>query len=371
MKRYLLILLAAAAAACGKSARIAGTLSTGNERDTIYLQAVLPTGQTIVDSTVAKGGKFSFGVKLPQGEAIYNVRSKSYTIPLVLAPGERVRLSGMGHVARNYRVAGSPGSEQLRELVLILNNGAATLDSLNRIYMDLEPTDPAGGAIAQEYLKAFYSVKQDQIRFIVANSGSLAAVYGLYQRLPGDPVLFNNPDSDVVYYRLVADSLAARDSLSAYLPALRSDIDRMTPLEIVEAQVNYPDIRLPDMYGNQVTLSSLDGKVILVDFWTAASPQCRLLNAELKEFYSGLKEQGFEVYQVGVDADKALWVNTVQEQRLPWITLCDFRGENTPPLRAWNVTGLPANFLIDRQGNIVARNLYGEALTAKVKELLR
>ena len=88
------------------------------------------------------------------------------------------------------------------------------------------------------------------------------------------------------------------------------------------------------------------------------------INAELKEVYAEYADRGFEIYQIGVDVSKDIWINAVQEQQLPWISVCDFRGRNSPALGLYNVQKLPANFLIDREGIVVARDLYGTGFDA-------
>jgi alkyl hydroperoxide reductase subunit AhpC len=92
------------------------------------------------------------------------------------------------------------------------------------------------------------------------------------------------------------------------------------------------------------------------------------MNADLKEIYAKYHDQGFEIYQVGIDPSKALWINTIQEQQLPWISVSDLRGEASPAVGAYNVQSLPANFLIDREGNIADRNLSGEKLEQAIKK---
>ena len=124
------------------------------------------------------------------------------------------------------------------------------------------------------------------------------------------------------------------------------------------------------MFGKKVKLSSIRDKVVLLDFWSAAAPESRLLNAELMQLYRKYAGQGFEVYQVALDESKPLWITAVQEQKLPWISVCDFQGANSPAVRLYNVTSLPANFLIDREGRIVARNLTESQLDARLDELL-
>ena len=107
-----------------------------------------------------------------------------------------------------------------------------------------------------------------------------------------------------------------------------------------------------------------EGKVVLLDFWSAELGNSNTLNAELKEVYKKYADApvAFEVYQVAIDTSKPLWISAVQEQQLPWISVCDFRGRNSPALGLYNVQKLPANFLIDREGIVVARDLYGTGL---------
>ena len=136
------------------------------------------------------------------------------------------------------------------------------------------------------------------------------------------------------------------------------------------SEASFPEISQPDMYGKTQNLSDLEGKVILLHFWSATIGNSNTLNADLKEIYQKYNDKGFEIYQVAVDTSKALWINTVQEQQLPWISVCDFQGSNSPAVGAYNVTALPTNFLIDRTGNIAGKNLSGEKLEQAIKKII-
>lgn len=154
----------------------------------------------------------------------------------------------------------------------------------------------------------------------------------------------------MIYYRMVAEAIEERYPESSYLPLLASEIARMDARQNLMsniAETNFPDVELPDMFGRKVRLSSLQGKVVLVDFWSAELGNSNAINAELKEVYAEYADRGFEIYQIGVDVSKDIWINAVQEQQLPWISVCDFRGRNSPALGLYNVQKLPANFLID------------------------
>ncbi len=174
--------------------------------------------------------------------------------------------------------------------------------------------------LAKEYTPEYHRIHREQLRFIIENKSSLAAVYALYQRLPGDTYLFNL-QSDAIYYRTVADALAERYPESPYLTTLTGEIARLDArlnLSSSITETGYPDLELPDMYGRKVRLSSLRGKVILVDFWSAepgtATPE-RRSEGGLQEICR--RPRGFEVYQVVGDTSKPEWISAVQEQEFP------------------------------------------------------
>jgi peroxiredoxin len=274
-----------------------------------------------------------------------------------------------------YRVSGSPESQLVWELHGIMTRGAAALDSISGTFTLSTPGSEHQQRITRDYWNTYLGVKRQQIGFIVENSSSLAAVYALSQRLPGDDVLFNG-DSDFVYYQMVADSVRTRYPESRYLQALDREIaarntqrDLQSRIEEGIAEIDYPEIDMPDMYGQKVKLSSMAGKVIVLDFWSATLTEASINNAEMKELWSAYSGSGLAVYQVSLDTDRSLWVNTVQQQRLPWTTVCDFRGEATSAVRLYNIQSIPANFVFDREGNLAGKNLYGDALEKKIKEL--
>ncbi|MBQ4279407.1 MAG: AhpC/TSA family protein [Rikenellaceae bacterium] len=377
-----LLLVAALAASCHSSqtVKINGKL-LGAPGQSVYLEKVTPSTKTIVDSTTTdKKGGFSFSVALEdKNPTFYNVVTRKGSAPLLLAPGERVALTSVGDKLRHYTVEGSVGSTEVKEVNAILKQGIASLDSLSNLYTGL-PAVAANETLREQlvsaYTDAYFKVKRDQIKFIVTHPGSLAALYALYQRLPNDPVLFNG-ESDVVYYKMVADSVALLHPESPYLAALQKEISAKSTIAGINNMLNggavetisYPDIELPDMYGNKIRLSSLAGKAILLDFWIADDAG-KLHNAELKEVYNEVNSPDFEIYQVSLDPSKSAWVSTVQSQKLPWISVSDFRGADSPAARLYNVQKVPANFLIDREGNIVGQNLSPDDLRAKLKEAL-
>ena len=353
------VLCAAAAAMCGcqsSKVKISGRI-VGTEPRNIYLEEVTPLRQTIVDSTVlAADGSYLFRLRdIAASPSLYNVVYDNERIPLLVEGGDRVTVNSAGSVVRNYTVEGSAESELLREFYQAFVVGAQHRE------------------LMKEYTDEYFRIRREQLRFIVENKSSLAAVYALYQRLPGDSYLFNG-DGDVVYYRTVAEAVAERYPGSPYVGALQAEVARMDAqagLASKVSELNYPDLELTDMYGEKVRLSKVaEGKVVLLDFWSAELGTSNALNADLKELYAKYAGRGFEVYQVGIDTSKPLWITAVQEQQLPWKSVTDLRGRASSALVVYNVQRIPANFLIDREGTIVGKNLYGRSLEEKLEQLL-
>lgn len=353
----------------------------GAESQTITMERNAAPGQTVADTTLTDAkGYFRFDITLPNGQStIYDLRINDEAIPLFLSPGEKVSVNSFQSNIRNYSVEGSRESELMKEVNDILSGGAVRLDSIARVYsLYGGGSDEERRAGMTEYTREYNGIKRGQIEFIVRNSGSLAALYALYQRLPGDDILFNG-DSDIVYYRMVADSVEKNYPDSPYLLTLRNAVneyDRSQELarylnEQMENSLPFPELNLPDIYGTDHKLSDLLGKVILVDFWVAGATESAVVNAEYRELYDKYSADGFEIYQVNAGVSKPAWVNAVLDQKLPWISVSDLRGASGPAPTIYNVRNLPANFIISRDGEIVGRGIYGDRLESEVVRLLR
>ena len=380
MKKLTVLLpLAAALLMCGcrsSHVKISGRF-VGNDATTVYLEQVTPLAQSVVDSAALdKEGSYTLLIKtVPQSPTLYNLVCNGERIPLFLAAGDRLTVNSVGNVVRNYTVDGSEESELLRQFYQPFVTGAQNLDKLAARFSNAALSEADRQALIKEYTAEYYRIRREQLQFIVEHKASLAAVYALYQRLRGDTYLFNG-DSDVVYYRTVAEALEQSRPESPYLQWLLAEIARMDARIALSSQVTeagYPDLELSDIYGKKIRLSSLKGKVVLLDFWSAELGNSNALNAELKEIYARYAQANtpFEVYQVAIDTSKPLWITAVQEQQLPWISVSDLRGRASTALGLYNVQKLPTNFLIDKQGTLVARDIYGKSLTAKLDQLTR
>ena len=144
---------------------------------------------------------------------------------------------------------------------------------------------------------------------------------------------------------------------------------------IVKAQVKVgqlaPDISLPDTKNNVVKLSSLKGKVVLIDFWASWCMPCRVSIPSVVKLYDKYKSKGFEVYGVSIDDKKNAWLKAIKQDNINYIQVNDKAGWYAKVTEVYGVNEIPATFLIDKKGTIIAINLEGQELEDKINELIK
>jgi hypothetical protein len=300
-------------------------------------------------------------------------------VPLIVAKGASVKVSSLPGLIDGYTVEGSTESALVREVKNILGFGIAKLDSLATLHSKTTAKN-LQQTIAVEYTKEYQNIKRKQIEFVVRNSGSLAAIYALNQRLPGDVVLFGG-DRDIVYFRMVAEAVEKTYPTSPYLSSLKATIEAYDSAialnekidEAMQAPASFPEIELPDIYGKPQSLTQIqEDKVVLLDFWSVADESALFRHADYKELYNRYHNKGFEIYGVSFDRAREPWLKAIEEKELDWVHVSAVNYWDNKARHDYAVNSIPANFLVDcSTGKIIAKGLRGEQVAEKIGELLK
>jgi peroxiredoxin len=169
----------------------------------------------------------------------------------------------------------------------------------------------------------------------------------------------------------IESSIAALDTNVAKIQIVRDLKIRAAALKTVSIGQKAPDFALNNVEGNPVPLSSKIGtKLLLVDFWAAWCGPCRQENPNVVKVYNEFNKKGFDVFGVSLDQTKDAWVKAIADDKLTWTHVSDLQYWNSSAARLYAVNSIPANFLLDETGTIIARNLRGDDLYNKVKEIL-
>lgn len=131
-----------------------------------------------------------------------------------------------------------------------------------------------------------------------------------------------------------------------------------------------PEISLPDTKDSILNLSSLKGKVVLVDFWASWCMPCRQSNPALVRFYKKYAAKGFEILAVSIDSKKEAWLRAIKNDKLPYLQVNDNMGWSSKTAEAYFVDQIPSNFLLNKEGMLIGINLEGRGLERAVRALL-
>ena len=173
------------------------------------------------------------------------------------------------------------------------------------------------------------------------------------------------------FYAYVDVYQAVRDALINRYPKNLSVqyIDQKLKKELI-AGTQAPDIEMLSPDGKILKLSNLRGKVVLLDFWASWCRPCRMENPNVVQLYHKYNAQGFEVFSVSMDRDRDSWLKAIESDGLVWPNhVSDLKGWTSSGGMAYGVTSIPTTVLIDRDGKVIAKNLRGEDLAKKLKEI--
>ena len=351
MKKTLLLLLGAMVvlAGCKDRAKIEGKIGCAKNK-MVYLEYSGLTKTEIIDSTEADGdGEFTFRVEKPHFPDLYRVRLGEQTVVLVIdSATEEIEFEVPDSSFHKTKIEGSEASADIQRLrashyelqQLAYKKNVAGVDSALKRHTEL----------AQE--------------IILKDTKSMAAYYAINQTFNGIYYFSPYDKKGLQFWSAVAtafdlyypDYERSKELKAVTLDAIKRVRDYRLDVDAIMAsgeQTAMIDIELPNRRDDKVKLSSLKGKMVVIDFSAYSMEQASAHMLFLRELYDVYHEEGLEIYQVSVDPSKLQWLE--QSRSIPWICVHDERSTESPILMSYNVTEIPTFFLMDYDGTILGR----------------
>ncbi len=381
---FLIVLIVAIIGfSCSSTQTEISGLISGGEDMSMTLERLDVNRTSMIDSVrTDKDGSFSIKLGLEEPELYILKNDTGAIINLLVTPGEKISVNtSYDAFGSAYEVSGSIESEGIRMLVQQLDQTRQTLDSLQLVAGDIgDPENPQFELVRNTYAQAIVKQKRFTIKYLVEHMSSLSSVYALYQKY-NEEILILNLEQDLQYFKAVADSLEVTHPNSSLTLSLRADIQQRVAsfeeaiklnklLDMADEVSGLLDLSIPDRDGNEITLSSLTGKVILVSFWASGNSTSIQTLVQLQSTYKKYHEKGFEVYAISLDNNKINWMNAMDFNEFSWINVSELSFPESKAALLYNVTALPTLYLINREGDIVAKNLYGRNLETWLDNLI-
>ena len=380
IKAAAMVLAAMAVASCDNNQfRVEGEIS--NAKDSVlYFENVGLEGIQVLDSVkLSDNGNFAFSGDATEAPEFYRLRIADQIINVSIDSTETVQFKGeYPAMASNYTVSGSDNCEKIRELTL-------RQMELQRQAIDLQSNTDLGIAKANDsIMKLIDAYKADVKRnYIYKEPYKAYSYFALFQTI-GSWLIFNprTDKDDIKAFAAVATSwdtyhphaergqnlhnIAIEGMKNQRIIAAKNSDFEVDASKVTESGV--VDIKLLDNNGQERSLTSLRGQVVLLDFHVFAMDESPARILALRELYNKYHSQGLEIYQVSLDPDEHFWKQ--QTAALPWINVRDADGVGSQRLMLYNIQAVPDYFLIDRGNNLVKRAAQMKDLETEIKKLL-
>ncbi len=240
----------------------------------------------------------------------------------------------------------------------------AIMSQSDKLYMTTVKTNnPDSVAIRQKAHTLFVAGEAyaDSIcrQFITARPNSLISAFIIYSYF----TRAGSEEKAKTYYNLLAKNAQA----TYYGTNIKEFLDNSAKVDVGKMA---PAFSMADTTGNAFTLASLKGKYVLVDFWASWCGPCRKENPNVVKAYNEYRDKNFEIVGVSLDDKKSNWVKAINADKLTWVHVSDLKGWQNEAAKMYAVSAVPMNFLLDKNGKIIAKNLRSEELHKKLAELI-
>lgn len=335
-------------------------------------------GDRIVDSTVIKDNQFTLWTDTKEMRE-YVLQFNNSPDLIYLFPDEsasKIEVSGkFPGLGDDYQISGDQNSVDYRDYWMFARPNYELREVFYQSYTNTPIQDSIAKNNYKRSLDSLYEVGREYaINYINEKPYSPVSWIMLQEFYPSTGLeYFDSLDLD--YFREVSTAMKEKYPYTEYTDYVDQSIDNtIAQLEALKGNGGgdmAPELEFPNPDGEMIALSSLRGKVVLIDFWASWCGPCRMENPNVVKTYNKYKDKGFTVYSVSLDNDKNRWIQAIEADNLVWPNhVSDLKGWQSEAAALYQVNSIPATFLIDQQGRIIDQNLRGDRLEQKLQEIL-